>query len=123
MPSPRSRRGARGERAAKDFLQKKGYHVVDTNVRSRWGEVDIVARQGEELVFVEVRTRRSQEFGSPEESLSARKRERLIFTAENYIQGLDESPLQWRIDLVSIQLDEGDRIREIRHLENAVELG
>ena len=123
MPSPRSLSGARGERAAKEFLQKKGYHVVDTNVRSRWGEVDIVTSLGEELVFVEVRTRRGHQFGSIEESVTHRKKERLVATAESYIQSLDEPPNQWRIDLVSIQIDGSDRISEIRHLEHAVELG
>ncbi len=122
MSNPRARTGARGEKIAQAYLQEKGYQVVDTNVRSTWGEVDIVASHGEELVFVEVRTRRSHQFGSAEESVSAAKKERLIATAETYIQGLPQPPAQWRIDLVSVQIGEGGKIKEIRHLENAVEL-
>ena len=122
MPSPRARTGARGEKIAQAYLREQGYQIRDTNVRSTWGEVDIVASHGEELVFVEVRTRRSHQFGSAEESISAAKKEWLIATAETYIQGLAELPAQWRIDLVSVQIGERGKIKEIRHLENAVEL-
>lgn len=63
------------------FLQEKGYRLLDANYRCRWGEVDIVAQEGDELVFVEVRTRRGAEYGTPEESVTAAKPRRLIATA------------------------------------------
>ena len=63
------------------FLQEKGYRLLDANYRCRWGEVDIVAQEGDELVFVEVRTRRGVEYGTPEESVTAAKSRRLIATA------------------------------------------
>lgn len=53
------------------FLQEKAYRLLDANYRCRWGEVDIVAQEGDELVFVEVRTRRGAEHGTPEESVTA----------------------------------------------------
>ena len=94
--------------------------MSETNYRSRWGEVDIVSRLGEELVFVEVKTRRGIAFGTPEESITAAKSQRLIATAQDYLQknGLEQS--RWRIDLISIHLDETGKLLEVNHLENAV---
>ena len=91
-----------------------------TNYRSRWGEIDIVAQQGEELVFIEVRTRRGDAFGTPEESVTPAKSRRLIATAQDYLQthGLEQS--QWRIDLVSIRLDVAGKLLGVNHLEHAV---
>ena len=81
-----------------------------------------MARHGEGLVFVEVRTRRGAAFGTPEESVTAAKSRRLIATAQDYLQkhGLEQS--QWRVDLVSIHLDQSGKLLEVNHLENAVEV-
>ena len=88
--------------------------------RSRWGEVDIVAQSGEEMVFVEVKTRRGAAYGTPEESVTATKSQRLIATAQDYLQknGLEQA--LWRVDVVSIRLDEQGKLLEVNHLENAV---
>ena len=120
MATPRGRLGRWGEEHARRYLEGKGYTVSETNYRSRWGEVDIVSRLGEELVFVEVKTRRGIAFGTPEESLTAAKSQRLIATAQDYLQknGLEQS--RWRIDLISIHLDETGKLLEVNHLENAV---
>ena len=92
-----------------------------TNYLCRWGEVDIVANDGEELVFIEVRTRSGATFGTPEKSVTAAKSRRLVATAQDYLQkhGLEQS--QWRIDLVGIHLDGTGKLLGINHLENAVE--
>ena len=93
MPTPRTRLGTRGEKIAGLHLQAQGYEILATNFRCQWGEVDIVARDGACLVFVEVRTRRNTtSFGTPEESLSKKKRDRLVATAETYIQDCCDSP-------------------------------
>ena len=63
------------------FLQEKGCRLVDANYRCRWGKVDIVAQDGDELVFVEVRTRRGTQYGTPEESVTEAKARRLIASA------------------------------------------
>ena len=120
MATPRGRLGRWGEEHARRYLEGKGYTVSATNYRSRWGEVDIVSRLGEELVFVEVKTRRGIAFGTPEESITAAKSQRLIATAQDYLQknGLEQS--RWRIDLISIHLDETGKLLEVNHLENAV---
>ena len=70
--------GRRGEEIARALLEKRGYKIVETNARVRHGEIDIVARQKDCHVFVEVRTRTSSEFGTPEESVTRRKREKLV---------------------------------------------
>ena len=119
MANERLALGARGEAAARIYLQRRGYTIEATNYRCRWGEIDIVASQGEVLVFVEVRTRRSNAFGSPQESVTARKRERLVLAAQHYLQEHSTEP-NWRIDLVAVEADGRGVVRRIQHVENAV---
>ena len=121
MPTARTRLGDWGEELASRFLQDKGYQILETKYRCTWGEVDIVARDGNELVFVEVRTRRDTKYGTPEESLTPAKAQRLVATAEDYLQRHAEANLGWRIDLVAIRLGEGRRVKEISHYCHAVE--
>ena len=73
--------GILGENLAKDFLKKRGYRILETNYRCPAGEIDIIARQKDYLVFVEVRTKKSLEFGSPEESITPAKKDRMRATA------------------------------------------
>ena len=119
--SPR-RIGAIGEELARHHLQAKGYRVVATNYRCRWGEVDLIARDGLEWVFVEVRTRRSGAYGGPEESLTETKQRHLALAAQDYLQetGQSSADAQWRIDLVAIRLGSGRRVLSIQHLTNVV---
>jgi putative endonuclease len=112
--------GAIGEKLARDFLKKKGYKIIDANYRCHEGEIDIVARKKDYLVFIEVRTKASTGFGSPEESVTFAKREKLISSALTYIsehQGLPES---WRIDFVAVELDSNGQAKRIELIENAV---
>ncbi len=81
LTTPRIRLGKWGEGVAGRFLQEKGYRLLDADYRCRWGEVDIVAQEGDELVFGEVRTRRGAEYGTLKESVTAAKSRRLIATA------------------------------------------
>ncbi len=112
--------GALGEKLAKDFLKKRGYHILETNYRSPEGEIDIIARHKDTLVFVEVRTKKSLEFGSPEESITKTKRERLRAVASRYQQTHDNLPSLWRIDVVAIELDQRGKLSRIELIENAV---
>ena len=84
MTTHRIRLGKWGEGVAVRFLQEKGYVLVATNYRCRWGEVDIVAQEGDDLVFVEVRTRRSVLYGTPEESITAAKARKLVATPRSF---------------------------------------
>ena len=122
VSSPRMRLGKWGEGVASRFLQDIGYQVLETNYRCRWGEVDIVAREGDDLVFVEVRTRSSGQFGTPEESITPAKGQRLVATAQDYLQRHVEDSPEWRIDLIAIRLGRGRRVEDIAHLRHAVEL-
>lgn len=112
--------GDRGESLAREYLENKGYRILATNYRCREGEVDIVARQDDFLVFVEVRTRTSHNFGSPEESVTAAKKGRLIATALHYRQGHYNMPASWRIDFVGIMLDPKGGPHRIDHIPNAI---
>jgi putative endonuclease len=112
--------GIRGESLACEFLGKNGYSIIEKNYRCPGGEVDIVARQKDYLVFVEVRTKRSRWFGSPEESITPIKMERLRNIAAYYWQSHSDLPESWRIDVVAIQMNHRGRVSRIELIENAV---
>ena len=112
--------GILGEKLARDFLSKKGYRILETNYRCREGEIDIVARQKDCLVFVEVRTKTSLEFGSPEESITTAKMEKLRAVAAHYQQTHDNLPPSWRIDVMAVELDKKRQPSRIELIENAV---
>ena len=113
--------GMVGERLAGDFLAKQGYEIIETNYRCKEGEVDIIAETVMFLVFVEVRAKNSLTFGSPEESVTARKKEHLKNVAARYQETHDGLPLQWRIDFVAVELDREGEPRRIEVIKNAVE--
>lgn len=113
--------GILGEKIACEYLGNKGYDIIETNYRCTEGEIDIVAKQKDILVFVEVRTKKSRQFGSPEESITRIKKERLRALAERYGQEHDNIPDSWRIDVMAIQLDSSNRVNRIHLIENAVD--
>lgn len=112
--------GILGERLAGEFLREKGYHIIETNYRCTEGEIDIVARHGDDLVFVEVRAKRSGKFGSPEESITPAKQEKLRVVAARYRETHEDLPDSWRIDVVAVELDRRNRPSRIEVIENAV---
>ncbi len=122
MSTSRVELGKLGEELAGHFLREQGYQILTTNYRCPRGEVDIVAKDGEEVVFVEVRTRRSQSFGTPQESLTGPKVRHLVATCQDYLQGYGGTDTNWRIDLVTIRMDHGNRLEYIDHWRHAVQL-
>lgn len=120
VPLTRREVGAKGENVAAEHLKKRGYKIIQRNFRCRQGEIDIIAQQGECLVFVEVRTKKSYGYGTPEESITIEKSERLISLAEGYIQTLDTPPQSWRIDVVAVELTPGNKTSRLEHIENAI---
>lgn len=112
--------GILGEKLARDFLEKRGYRIQETNYRCPEGEIDIVARHQDFLVFVEVRTKRSLDFGSPEESITPTKKERMRAAAFHYQQAHSNLPPLWRIDVVAVQLSQKGELSRIELIENAV---
>ena len=120
MARGRSRTGAEGERVAAAHLRAQGIAVEGWNYRTRFGEIDLIARDGDDVVFVEVKTRRNAEFGAPEESVTPRKRGRLVFAAQEYLKEHDLEERAWRIDVVAITLrPNGPAL--ITHVRSAVE--
>jgi len=120
MADPRQRLGKEGEELAASHLARRGYTILERNFRTRFGEIDLVARKDDFLVFVEVRTRRGRSFGIPEESITPNKREHLIAAAEEYLQIHDLADALWRIDLAAVELDRSGRLRRFQVIENAV---
>ena len=120
MRTARQGLGRTGERLAADELTRRGLTVVDRNWRCQTGEIDLIIRDGECLAIVEVRTRRGQGCGTPEESITPAKRERLIALAQAYVAAVDwRGP--WRIDVVAVEMDNAGRLLRVTHLPSAVE--
>src|SRR5687768_4083316 len=110
--------GARGEREAARFLKRKGLRIVERNWRCDGGEVDLIARDGHWLVFVEVKTRRG-EFVRPEEQIHSFKEGRLRHAADVYLARYRGAEPAVRFDVVAVIWPEGARRPEIRHEEHA----
>jgi len=123
MTSSRRALGDLGERLAAQHLQAKGYRIREKNVRTREGEIDIVAEAGDLLVFVEVRCRRGTAMGTAAESLTAVKQRRLVALAEAYGQTRPDLPPQRRIDVIAVDLSPGGRLLSLQHVEDAVWAG
>lgn len=119
MTDRRKKLGDWGESLAAEHLSAKGYEIVDRNWRCRQGEIDIIAWAGLQLVFVEVKTRRGETMGSPEEGLTQRKAQRLMELATIYVAQLDRE-VDWRIDLVAVEVDRQGRLVRCDHILNAV---
>jgi len=109
-----------GEELARKFLKKKGYRIHETNFRCREGEIDIIAEHKDYLVFVEVRTKTTSSFGSPEESVTSAKKEKLIASALAYMSSHKDLSGNWRIDFVGIELDEKGKATRIELIQNAI---
>ena len=113
--------GGHAETVAAGHLKLLGYEVLETNYRTRLGEVDIIALQGGTLVFCEVRARRPSVYGTAEESITPTKRARLVAAAQDYLQAAEGRWKDWRMDLVAITLDRTGNVKRIRIVENAIE--
>ena len=118
MSTSRKRTGDVGEKIAAKYLADHGYTILDTNYRCQYGEVDIIAEHKDCLVFVEVRTKKSLTYGTPEESITQSKKEKLILTAQTYIQEHDDIPDNWRIDVVAIEMNKDNSVKRIELVEN-----
>jgi putative endonuclease len=115
------RRGELGERAAKCFLQQRGLKFLAANFRSEHGEIDLIFRKDDCLVFVEVKARSSEEWTRPSSAVDVRKQRLLSQTALDYLRRLNHPKVKFRFDIVEVLLADG-AVREIRHLPNAFPL-
>ncbi len=111
--------GQKGEQAARDYLEQKGYSIIETNYRCRLGEIDIIACDGDMVVIVEVRAKTGLAFGRPEESINQEKARKLHRLALQYIQSNYHREISSRIDLVAVMIDRGSGVvKEIKHIKN-----
>ena len=110
-------KGTEGEDIAVKYLESKGYRIIQRNYRFERNEIDIIAEYGNMLVFIEVKARRSKEFGDPEDSVTLKKRARIRATAEGYLYEKRIDDRGCRFDVIAIEYI--DNNTEIRHIENA----
>src|SRR5260221_1396975 len=104
--------GDRAEQIAAGYLQRKGLALIETHYRCRWGEIDLILRDLDTVVFTEVRLRRSKDFGGAAYSVDARKQARIIATARHYLAGKKEAAC--RFDVVLLDRLESPRVEWIR---------
>jgi putative endonuclease len=112
--------GRWGEDLASAFLREKGFLILERNVHTPYGEIDLMAKQGGSIIFIEVKTRSSDAFGFPEQSITKTKREHLIAAADHIMGSRMEGEADWRIDVIAIRRLRPDQEPEILHFENAV---
>lgn len=113
--------GPRGEQLAARFLKKQGCRILRRNCRSKFGEVDLIVRDGDEIVFVEVKTRTSAQWGDPAAGVTPRKRARLRLAAERFATRARIRDYPLRFDVVAILLAE-EAEPDIRHYRDAFHL-
>ena len=122
MTNARHSLGQRGEQYAAQYLTDHGYAIRTRNWRCPVGEIDLVTEKDSQLIFVEVRTRRGDRLGTPEESITPTKRARLVAAAQTYLvdeQG--QADRDWRIDVVAIEIGSHGEVKRCTLIENAIE--
>ncbi|HWY74419.1 MAG TPA: YraN family protein [Verrucomicrobiae bacterium] len=115
------RHGETGESAARKHLRKRGLKFLTANFRSKRGEIDLIFRDADCLVFVEVKTRSSEDWIRPAAAVNARKRKLLSQTALDYLRLIKNPQVKIRFDIVEVLLEDGV-VHEIRHLPNTFEM-
>ncbi len=122
-PTARMSLGERGEKFAARHLRRHGYKILVRRFKSRAGEIDIVCRHKDWLVFVEVKTRHSDRYGAPSEAVNREKQKHISKVALDYLRLLGYPPIHWRFDIVEVIWPDGaDRPADIRLIENAFDL-
>jgi putative endonuclease len=123
MSSPTAAAGKVGEDLAVSYLEARDYKILERNFKKRYGEIDIIALESEILVFVEVKTRFSPEFGPPEEAVTPWKLRQIEKTSQFYKMLHPELPEALRIDVIAVELGSDNQAKEIRHIKNAYTKG
>src|SRR5579859_2272409 len=116
----RKRLGNAGERLAAERLQQAGYRIRALNYRCQMGEIDIVAEEAGDMVFVEVKTRRGTAYGMPEEAITAAKQRKLIAAAQTYLAAEGCAETSWRVDVVAVALTPAGKLQEVRVYRHAI---
>ena len=114
--------GKRGENIAARFLFRKGYRIIGRNIRTFVGEIDIVVKKGPTIIFVEIKTRKNLSFGPPYLAVTPKKQRKLIQCALCYLKMKNINDAPWRIDIISIEVDEfREHVKNLDHFEDAIE--
>lgn len=119
MSKQKQSMGRWGEDAAARYLAERGYEILARNVRTQYGELDLVAKHGELLVFIEVKTRSGNQYGQPEEAITPTKQQHLVDAAESYLQANPQIKADWRVDVIAITQQPGGET-DVVHFENAL---
>lgn len=112
-------RGRLAEREAALYLRRRGYRIIAQNLRLKSGEIDLVALKGDLVVFVEVKARSSDEFGTPVEGLLPRQQQRIRKAAEIFLAKRGWSERDRRFDLIAVDLDERGKVVRVEHIPDA----
>lgn len=113
------KKGKLGEDVARKYLEDKGYIIIGQNYRNKYGEIDLIARDRNNLVFVEVKTRIGEQFGLPEDAINKDKIRRLIRNSQAYLTfNLDKDYKTLRIDAICIVIDQDKQVKRINHYQN-----
>jgi putative endonuclease len=117
MVKHNQRIGKWGEDAVAAYLTERGYEIIARNARTPYGEIDIIAKQADVIIFIEVKTRTSNKMGLPEESVNLRKQAHMLACAEHY--AVENEIDHWQIDVISVEGKVG-LVPRITHFENAI---
>ncbi len=119
MEAEHIKTGKLGEAIAKEYLERKGYKMFEQNYKTKYAEIDLVAEKAGQIVFVEVRTKTNEEFGTPEETIGYKKKQKLMRNAQAYVARKKYSG-PYRIDAICIVLPGSEKPLRVSHYENIV---
>jgi putative endonuclease len=112
-------KGKIGEKYAEKFLISRGYQIIEKNYYSRFGEIDIIAKKEDEIVFFEVKARTSEKYGTGEEAVNANKIKKILKSAYHFLQTTEEKQIHdLRIDIIAIKLNRYLKPIKLRHIKN-----
>ena len=112
--------GKLGEKVAREYLEKKGYNIIEQNYKTKYAEIDLIAKKKDILVFVEVRTKTGEEFGTPEDTINRDKKRKLRMNGRAYINRTKwKGP--YRIDAICIVFNPDQTVSRLTHYENIIE--
>jgi putative endonuclease len=120
MLNKKQKFGEKGEALAARRLKKSGYKIIETNYRNQLGEIDIIAKENDTIVFVEVKSRRSIRFGNPKQAITVRKQKKISMVALCYLKAIGQSSARARFDVVTVISNQDKPQVEI--IKNAFEL-
>lgn len=121
MTTEKQNTGQLGEDIAVKYLEKHGYRILERNYRKPWGEIDIIAQQNDELIFIEVKTQNQELEWRPEENITRHKKRQLSRIITTYLKANKISENQnWRVDILAIMLDFKTKNAQVEHIKNIV---